>query len=754
MPGNPTGRLLRHRRAVLVVAVLLALLGGVAGATVFDRLKGGGFDDPNAESGRAAAALAGEFARDDMNLVLLVHAPGGVDSPAATRAGTALGERLADEPGVSAVVSYWGEGRPAPLRGEEGDMALVLAALSGDDTEVAERLGTLEPRYEGEQDGLTVEFGGAAVVGEELAEAGERDAVRGEMIAFPLMLVVLVLIFGSLVAAALPLITGLITILLSLGLIWALASVTDVNIFAVNIVTLLGLGLAVDYSLLVVSRYREEIAKGHGTAEAIHRTMRSAGRTVAFSAVTVAVTLAGLAWFPLLALRSIAYAGIAVSLLTALVTLVVLPALLAVLGPRIEKGRLRRRKAPRPATEAAPTDGFWHRLASFVMRRPVPVATLVAGFLLLLGVPFLGIQMGTADERALPESSPARQVAEDMRAQFASGESQALTVVLPEPSGGAPELASYAADLSSLDGVARVDTATGSYAAGQQAAGPGPQHAQYAAPEGHDGVWLSVVPGPVGADEAEALVGEVRGLPAPGEALVGGQTAVNMDGIDAITDRLPVAGLTLAVAMYVLLFLLTGSVLLPVLAMLLSAIGLTATFGALVAGFQDGRLAGLLDFTSTGAIVGTVPVLLFAIAFGLGMDYQVFMLSRIREEYEACGDPVAAVAMGLERVGRIVTAAAATLSIVFLAFLVSDITFLMALGVCLPLAVLMDATLIRGALLPATMRLAGRATWWLPRWLKPVHDRFGLREAAPDDTPAATAYGDSPAHEPAGTTGR
>ncbi|WP_129840577.1 MMPL family transporter [Streptomyces sp. RFCAC02] len=739
-PADRTPFWLRHRRAILVVAVLLALLGGTAGATVFDRMKGGGFDDPGAESGRAAAELAERFGQDDPNLVLLVHADDGVDAPAAARAGAALSDRLAAEEGVTAVTSYWMAGAPDRLRSRDGSAALVLAALAGDDTEAAERLDTLEPAYAGRHDGgIDVEFGGPAVIGRELGEASERDAVRGEMIAFPLMLVVLVIIFGGLVAAALPLVTGLITILLSFGLLWALAGVTDVSVFAVNVVTLLGLGLAVDYSLLMVNRYREEIAAGHEPAEAIRRTMRSAGRTVVFSAVTVAVTLAGLAWFPLLALRSMAWAGVAVALLTALVTLLVLPALLAVLGPRVEKGRLWRRRAP---ADEPGHPGFWHRVASFVMRRPVPVAGIVGAFLLLLGLPFLGISMGTADERTLPASSPARQVAEEMRTGFDSGESQALFTVLPEvtdPTGD--EAAAYATAVARLDGVARVDTAAGSFAAGRRVADPGPGHAAYAAPDGRDGVWLSVVPEPLPTEDAEALVREIRDLPSPGTSLTGGQTAVAMDGIDAITDRLPVAGITLAVAMYVLLFLLTGSVLLPVLAMLLSAIGLTATFGALVWGFQDGHLAGLLDFTSTGSVVGTVPVLLFAVAFGLGMDYQVFLLSRISEEYAAGGDPVAAVAMGLERIGRIVTAAAATLSIVFLAFLVSDITFLQALGVCLPLAVLMDATLIRGALLPAAMRLAGHAGWWLPRWLAPVHERFGLRETA--DAPPAAA----PDHE-------
>ena len=736
MLGRLGAALLRRRRAVLLVAVVLAMAGAGAGGVLFDRLKGGGFDDPAAESSLAAEELAERFGREDLNLVLLVRAERGVDDPAVAAAGAAFGRRLAAEDGVSGVLSYWEAGGAPGLRAEDGRAALVLAAIEGDETEAGERLTALEPTYEGEvAEGLDVRLGGPAVINQELSELSERDAVRGELVAFPLMLVVLVAVFGSLLAAALPLAVGLVTILLTLGLLWALAGLTDLSVLAVNVVTVLGLGLAVDYSLLMVNRYREELAAGRERDAAIRLMMVSAGRTVIFSAITVAVTLASLAWFPALALRSMAYAGIAVSLLTALVTLTVLPVLLALLGPRASSGRMLRHRANTPVEH-----GFWHRLASVVMRRAVPVATLGTLLLLVLGAPFLNIRLGSADERALPESSSGRQVAEELRADFDSGESDALSVVLPSlpPADDAERLGqldAYASALSGLANVSRVDAPTGSYAGGTLAAPPGPAHEGLVAEDG-GGASLTVIPEPVGNRALEDLVDDARAVDAPGEALVGGRVAVAVDSNASILDRLPVAGLTLLAAMVVLLFLLTGSVLLPFVAMLLSALGLTAAFGVLVWGFQDGHLSGLLGFTVTGEVVSTVPVLLFACAFGLGMDYQVFLLSRIREEYEAGADPTTAVAVGLERVGRIVTAAAVALSVVFLAFLISEITFVQALGVGLPLAVLVDATLIRGALLPAAMRLGGAALWWSPPALRRVHDRFGLHEAAGPAEPA------------------
>ncbi|WP_433173983.1 MMPL family transporter [Actinoallomurus sp. CA-150999] len=710
------GMVLRRRRAVLVAALVLALIGGAAAATLFEKTKGGGFDDPGAESGRAATALRDVFGQGRPNLVLLVTAPGGVDARDA--AGAALGRRLAAEPGVANVTSYWNSGHAPQLRGAKGDKALVLATISGDDTAVDKRVARLAERYAGARDGLEVKVGGYAMLQHEMNRQSQKDAATGEMIVFPVTLVALVFVFGSVVAALLPLAVAFVTMLLGMGLMWVLASVTDLSVLAVNAVTLLGLGLAIDYSLLIVNRYREELGRGRAPGEAIRTTMTSAGRTVVFSAVTVAVALGGLALFPLLAVRSLAYAGVTTALLAAAVSLTVLPALLAVFGARVGAGR---------GPVRADGEGFWHRLVSFVMRRPVPIATVVTAVLLLLGTPFLGIKLGFPDERVMPASSSARQVATAVRSEFGSAEQDALQVVVARPAGDRTALASYAARLSRLPNVVRVDTVTGGYARGAQVS---PGRPGFAA---GGSVYLSVVPG---SGDAGRLVRDVRAVPAPFGVMVGGTAAVNVDATAALRERLPYAVGAVALVMVVLLFLLTGSLVLPLLALVLSALSLTATFGALVWIFQDGHLNGLLGgFTVTGDIAATIPVMLFALAFGLAMDYQVFLLSRIREEYERGGSATAAVAVGLERIGRIVTAAAVLISLVFLAFTASGITYMKAFGVGLPLAVLMDATLVRGALLPAAMRLGGRATWWAPGSLRRLHARFGLREEAEEPVP-------------------
>lgn len=704
----------RRRRAVLVVAVLLALLGGATSTSLFGRLSAGGFDDPGSESGLAADQLEETFGQSPPNLALLVTSSGGVDGATAAEAGARLTEGLAAEDDVRDVVSYWTSGQ-AQLRSEDGERALVLATITGDETAVNERVGELAGTYGGEvADGVDVEVGGYAAFSHELTEQSERDVVTGELIVFPVTLIALVLVFGGFVAALLPLAVAATTSLLGMGLLWALAEVTDLSVFAANVVTLAGLGLAIDYSLLMVNRYREELAGDRTVPEAIRATLGSAGRTIVFASLTVCIALATLILVPLPAIRSIGYAGVLTALLAAAASLLVLPALFAVLGRRVGTPRLRRRSS----------GGFWHRLAMFVMRRPLPIATVVTAVLLLLGAPFLGMKLGYLDERVMPESSEARHVATVIRTDFPTGEQDALQVVAPS---GLAEPGAYAERLSQLDHVGRVDTVTGSYAEGAQVAPASPLHERFAA---GDAVYLSVVPEPGTVEQTRELVGAVRAVGAPAETLVGGVAAVAEDADESLLDMLPWALGAVGLAMVVLLFLLTGSVLLPFLALVLSTLSLTATFGAMVWIFQDGNLSGLFDFTVTGTTISTVPVMLFALAFGLAMDYQVFMLSRIREEYDRGASPVAAVALGLEKVGRIVTAAAVLISIVFLAFLVSDITLMKAFGVGLPLAVLIDATLIRGALLPATMRLLGGATWWAPAWLRRVHARFGLRESA------------------------
>lgn len=721
---------LRYRRAILVTAVVLSLVGGGASASLFDKLTAGGFADPGAESARAADALERVFGQAPPNLTLLVTAPDGVDGAAARAAGSRLTQRLSSEPGVTNVFSYWTAGRPRELRGTSGNRALVLATITGDATTVEKRIADLAPRYHASRDGLRVQVGGYAMLQHEIVTEGQEDATRGEMIVFPVTLVLLVFVFGSLVAAALPLAVALVTMLLSLGTMWILAGVTELSSLAVSVVTLLGLGLAIDYSLLIVSRYREELASGKEAGEAIRATMGSAGRTVVVSAITVAVVVSSLAWFPLVAVRSMAYVGILTPLLAALASVTVLPALLAVLGHRIDRGRLLRRRA---SLERSDDTGFWHRLASFVMRRPLPLATAVTAFLLLLGTPFLGIRLGMPDERILPESSMARQVATTIAADFAAGEQNALQVVALDVPGGPPAIAAYAQRLSGLPDVARVDAATGTYARRAQVAPAGPTHRQFAA---GDAAYFSVVPARDSPDHADRLVGQIRSLDAPLRTAVGGLAAVNRDATAALERRLPYALGSAAVVMLGLLFVVTGSVLVPFIALVLSGLSLTATFGALVWIFQDGHLTGLLgDFTATGTIAATVPVLLFALAFGLAMDYQIFLLSRIREEYDACGDGTIAVARGLQRTGRIVTAAAILISIVFLAFAMSDIALSKAYGIGLPLAVLMDATLIRGVLLPALMRLGGRWTWWAPQPLRRLHAVVGFSGTSPRVSP-------------------
>jgi RND superfamily putative drug exporter len=457
---------------------------------------------------------------------------------------------------------------------------------------------------------------------------------------------------------------------------------------------------------------------------AVVRTVRTAGRTILFSAVTVAIGLSAMLVFPIPFMRSFGYAGIGVAAMAAFGAVVLLPALLAALGHRVEKGRVFKR---RPVVDG---EGVWHRVAVFVMRRPIPVATAVIAVLLLLGTPFLGIRLGTPDDRVLAPGTDVRETHDILREDFAAGEAATIEVVVPEISDAAVangDIAAYAAKLSALDGVARVDALTGSYVGGNEVAPPGPVSARFA---NDGGTWLSVVPAvePLSA-EGEELVHAVRALESPfGEVLVGGQSAAQVDSKDVVFQRLPWAIALVAVTTFVVLFMLFGSLLVPLKALVLNFLSLTATFGAMVFIFQDGHGSGLLDFTATGDIAVAMPILMFCIAFGLSMDYEVFLLSRIKEEHDRGSDTVRSVAVGLERTGRIVTAAAVLIAVVFIAFAAGNVSFMKMFGIGLTLAVLVDAFLIRSTLVPAFMRLAGDANWWAPGPLRRFHDRFGFSE--------------------------
>jgi RND superfamily putative drug exporter len=715
----------RRKRATLIGVLLLTIAAAVYGGGVARNLIAGGFEPAGAESVRAEEVLEENFGQVQPNVVLVVTAADGdVDSEATRGAGTAVTEFVAGFEHVDVAVSYWTLGDPPPLRGADGDNALVMAHVAGTETEAIERTDDLINALEDEGvggDAVAIHPGGLAVVNSEITHTIERDLQLAEMIAIPVTLVLLVWVFGSIVAALLPLAVGIFAIIGGFAVLQLFASFTDVSIFALNATTALGLGLAIDYSLFIVSRYREELAGGHPPGAAVVRTVRTAGRTILFSAATVAIGLSAMLVFPIPFMRSFGYAGIGVAAMAAFGAVVLLPALLAALGHRVEKGRVFKR---RPVVDG---EGVWHRVAVFVMRRPIPVATAVVALLLILGAPFLGIRLGTPDDRVLAPGADVRETHDILREDYAAGEAATIQVVVPDGAASESAIADYAADLSALDGVARVDALTGSYIGGAEVAAPGAMSVRFA---NDGGTWFSVVPGvePLSAD-GESLVSDVRELDSPfDEVLVGGQSAAQVDSKDVVFERLPWAIALVAITTLIVLFMLFGSVLVPIKALVLNFLSLTATFGAMVFIFQDGNGSGLLDFTATGDIAVAMPILMFCIAFGLSMDYEVFLLSRIKEEHDRGADTVTSVAVGLERTGRIVTAAAVLIAVVFIAFATGQVSFMKMFGIGLTLAVLVDAFLIRSTLVPAFMRLAGDANWWAPGPLRRFHDRFGISE--------------------------
>ncbi|WP_020393143.1 MMPL family transporter [Kribbella catacumbae] len=729
------GRLVVRARRIVLVLTAAAVVGfAIAGVGVIDRLSGGGFVDAAAESTKAAQQLDQRFGAGQPNFVLVVTSPSGgkVDDAQVQRLGTDLTARLSREGGVLSASSYWTLGSPQSLRSKDDRAALVLARLAGDEDAVRETAKGLRERFD-DQDGLKIQAAGSSVVYGELTDILQKDLIRAELFAFPLTLLLLLAIFGGLVAASLPLLIGAVAVTGTLAVLSVVSSMTDVSVFALNLTSALGLGLAIDYGLFILSRFREELATGIEPHEAVRRTVNSAGRTVVYSAVTVALSLAVLLIFPLYFLTSFAYAGIAVVLLAAFSAVVVLPAALAVLGHRVNAlaiPRLRRKAKP----AASEHGNFWGRLVAAVMRRPIPFATAVIVVLLALGSPFLQAQFGLPDDRVLPASAESRQANDVLRDQFSSRETEPAFVVATEPVQPA-EVTSYAERLSRIGGVARVDASTGSYAAGQRVAAPSPQSAQYA---NTGGTWLSVVPAvETYSPDGEQLVRDIRSTEAPAPVLVGGRSAELVDTRGAITDRLPLGLGLMAAAVGILLFLFTGSVLIPLKALILNLLSLTATFGAMVWVFQEGHLRWLVgDFAVTGTLDITMPVLMFCVAFGLSMDYELFLLSRIREEWLAGAGNVDSVIRGVERTGALITGAALIVAVVFLSFVSSGVTFLKLLGLGLALAVLVDATIIRGILVPAFMRLAGRANWWAPRPLRALHALIGLRESSDTREPA------------------
>jgi len=730
------GRLATTRaRLVLALTGLGIILAATAGIHATSKLKSAGFVSPNAPSQLASNLLDQQFGGSP-NLILLVRAnTGSVDQPAVAAAGRALAARVAASPDVAAVSSYWSTGS-ASLRSRNGTEALVLAVVTGSDSQISNRTKAILAEVSGTPPGpVTVLPGGDAPVGNAIGNQITHDLGIAESIAIPITLILLILAFGSLVAAVLPVLIGLVSIVTTLAVLWGLGSVTNVSIYALNLTTAMSLGLAIDYSLLMVSRYREELVAGRSVADAVICSVSTAGRTILFSAATVAAALAALLVFPVYFLRSFAYAGISVVILASVGALIILPSLLFVLGTRVNAVPVRLGAGRRPAFGRAESP-FWRGVATGVMRHPVAAGLPVVLLLVVLGLPFLHVHFGTPDDRVLPTSAPVRQVGDALRTQFAANQDDTIDVVTTKAM-DATEAAAYSHTLSSLPGVEGVSGPAGQWSGGV-ATKIGPAASRY---QTDASSWFSAIitPDPL-SGKAASLVSKVRHLAVPAgvTAYVGGAAASLVDQKHDLGSRLPLALILIVLTTLIVLWLFTGSVVLPLKALVLNVLSLSAVFGAMVWIFQYGHLSWFFGFTPRPTST-TMPLLLFCIAFGLSMDYEVFMLSRIKELHDSGTPNTEAVAGGLARTGRIITTAAALLAVTFFAFGTSKVSFIQMFGVGTGLAILVDATLIRGVLVPAFMRLLGEANWWSPAPLRRLHDRIGLSDAAVSAPPPAAA---------------
>jgi RND superfamily putative drug exporter len=695
----------RRARRVGLLAIAFFLLAGALGGSVAERLDPYGADDPATEAVEAREQLRDAGLRVPAVIVVVDDAP---VAQASTRRRLAVLEReLRARTEVKSISGYYTT-RSRDFVSNDGDATYLAVSLKPTDDKEWQEVGGEIADELGAHPGVTV--GGAAVAQEQVNKQVEEDLQRAEMLAFPLLFLLSFVFFRSLVAALLPVMIGLLAIVGTFLILRVASEFGSISIFALNLTTGLGLGLAIDYSLFIVSRYREEIAKDGPGLAAMRRVLATAGRTVFFSSLTVAAALASLLVFPQRFLYSMGLGGSLVVLLAALISLTVLPAVLTLLGTRVNSLAPRFLQRRAEADARPDEEGFWYRLSRFVMRRPAPIATLSALFLIVLGLPFLGIKFTTVDPTVLPEEASARQAYDTVSADFPPYRETPIWVsVEGAPRGATAELAAKVGDTPGVAAVAPPQRLSGEVTAIQ-----------------------AVSASPFSAEASQSTVERLRDVSAPAGAtvLVGGATADFIDFQDSLTRHLPIAFAIIVIATLVILFLMTGSVVLPIKSLIMNVLNLSAVFGLLVLIFQDGRFESLLDYSSAGAIEQTMPILLFAVAFGLSTDYAVFLLSRIKEARDNGASDSESVAIGLERTGRIVTAAALLFAIAIGAFATSQILFVKENGVGTALAVLIDASIIRALLVPSLMELLGKWNWWAPAPLRRLHERFGISETS------------------------
>jgi RND superfamily putative drug exporter len=688
------GSLIVNRKRLIFSLFIVAIFSsGAIGTSVFGKLDSGGYNDPKSDSAKAFEYLTDVFKVKDPAVVLVVETTQGVNDPAVVAAAAKLETSIKGEPGVGSTLSYWSAGGAPTLKSSDSNSAFLFIYSEDIEWDNVQSLGKrIQEKYDGRFENLAVYASGTGVFAHAINTKIADDLKLSEAISIPLTFILLVFVFGGLVASAMPLLVGVSAILGSLLVIYLLTLFTGVSVFALNLITGLGLGLGIDYSLLVVNRFREELHAGKTVDEAIKKTVATAGKTVFYSGLTVVITLAALMLFPLMYLKSFGYAGVTVVVMAVLGALIALPALLAILGKRIDKAVVRK------GALTPKEDGRWAQTARFVMRKPVPVVVLSLVILTVLAAPIKNIVFSQVDSRVLPASNPAAYAAQLITERFPGQEGNPIEVIIPGGASKIEQIKNYTQEIAKVAGVVRVGE---------------PQILE------NDVRVIAVHDMGPRTPAAEALIKEIRLIPSPDQTLIGGVAADYADTQIGIAKTMPWALTWIAIGVLVLLFVFTGSIILPIKAVILNILSLAATMGVITWIFVEGNLKWLVgDFTTTGSVDTGSIILVAVVAFGLSMDYELFLLSRIKEEHDVGRSNIESVATGLQRSARIITAAAGLLAIVFASFVLSGVTSIKMLGFGVAFAIILDATLVRALLVPALMRLFGERNWWAPKAMR------------------------------------
>jgi putative drug exporter of the RND superfamily len=684
--------LYRRRKSAVIIFVIGILAAGGVGSAVFNRLDTGGYSNPNSDSYKVYNYLHNTLHESDPTVVLIVDAgKTDVSEAAVTAKALALEARIAKEPSVARTLSYWSAGQTPSFKSKDGKAAYILVYGKGDAfSPESQAMGAyFQKHYNGKVDGFTLYAGGVGVISDAITKKISKDLSISEAISIPMTFILLAFVFGALAASAMPLVVGVAAILGAFFILFLFTTFTDVSIYALNLTTGMGLGLGIDYALLMVNRFREELHHGKNIEDSIIITLKTAGKTVFYSGLTVFVTLLSLTFFPLPFLKSFGYAGTSVVALAVFGAIFGLPPILALVGSKIDKGVIRK------SAITPKEDGRWAQTARFVMKRPISIVLLSMLILGIFAAPIKNIAFSQGDSRMLPASNPAA-IATALQAERFEGQTgNPVEILIIGGAGKDADISAYLSQVAKVSGVVAV-TPPKTYGKDVRIV-----------------AYESMLPR---TPDAQKMIHDLRDIKAPSGTLIGGVAADYTDSQDGIAHTLPWALGWIALSVLVLIFIFTGSIILPIKAVLLNVLSLGATMGALTWVFIDGHMRWLIgDFTLTGTLDTSIVILIAVVVFGLSMDYELFLLSRIREEHIAGKSNVEAVATGLQRSARIITAAALLLAVVFAAFITSGVTSIKSMGFGVALAVLLDASIVRGLLVPALMRLFGERNWWAPK---------------------------------------